>query len=170
MQGIKKRKKWKNFINLHQASLSVQEHFLKFIMLSKYVSSLVLTWVMKSVALWRVSLMILWKNVVRQCFTMTWAFLFWWCMLKKLRRVVLSGKIGMQRGQGSMMEVFLRVSVKSKTNQSLIRDSPTKFFLISQRITRIGFLTLSLNREKVVVHKVRNLIVPNVARSTCVSV
>lgn len=63
-----------------------------------------------------------------------------------------------------MMEVLLRVCFKSKTNQSLRIDCPTRYLLISQGITRIGYSTLSLNREKVLVYKVRNPIVPNLAR------
>ena len=69
-----------------------------------------------------------------------------------------------------MMEVLLRVNLKSKTNQSLRRDSPIKFLQIYQRLTRRGFLTLSLEGENVVVHKVRNSIMPNVARGTWVNV
>lgn len=58
-----------------------------------------------------------------------------------------------------MIKVLVRVSLKSKTNQRLIKHSLTKFILISQGLKRIGYLTLSLNGEKLVVHKVRNTIV-----------
>ena len=85
-------------------------------------------------------------------------------MLNKLSR--LKRKIGMLRGQGPMMELLLRVSSKSKTNQKLRRDSPTKFLLISQRIARIGCQTLSPKGEKVVVHKARDLIMPSVTIGT----
>ena len=47
-----------------------------------------------------------------------------------------------------MMEVLLRVWLKSNINQSLRRDSPTKFLLMFQGIARIGYLTLSLKGEK----------------------
>ena len=39
-----------------------------------------------------------------------------WCMLNKLRKVCLRGRLGILRGQEPMMEVLLRVSFKSKTN------------------------------------------------------
>ena len=86
-------------------------------------------------------------------------------MLNKLRRVGLRGRIGRSRGQGPMMEVILRVSLESKTNQNVRKYSPTKFLVISPRIRSIGFLNLILKGGKEVVHKVRNLVVQNVSRS-----
>ena len=72
--------------------------------------------------------------------------------------------------QDPTMEVILRVSLKSKTSQGLRRDSTTNFLLISPRLVEVGCLTLSLKGEKVVDHQVRNLLVPNVARSMRVNV
>lgn len=39
-------------------------------------------------------------------------------------------------GKDPMMEVRIRVSLKSKTNQSLRSDPPTKFLLIYQGLTK----------------------------------
>ena len=69
-----------------------------------------------------------------------------------------------------MMKVLLRGSLNSYINQSLRRDPSTKFVLISQWLTRIGYLTLSLKGKKVVFQNVRNPIVQNVVRGIWVSV
>lgn len=84
---------------------------------------------------------------------------------QQVEEVGSRGKIGMLRGQSPMMEILLWVSLKSKTNQTFRRESPTKFLLISARLTRTGCLTPTFEEENVVVQKVRNLVVPNVVRN-----
>ena len=76
----------------------------------------------------------------------------------------------MLRRKGRKMEVLVSKCLKSRTNQYLRRYSPTKFLLIYKSLIRIGCLTLSFKRVKVVVHKVRNGIVPNVVRRMRVNV
>ena len=125
---------------------------------------------MKWFSLWWVCPIIFLKCFVRQCFKITWSYHVWWFMLNKLRIVGLRRKIWMPRGKGPMIEVLLRVNMKSKTNQSLRRDSPTKFLITSQYPTRIGCITLSLKEERVKFHNLRNPIVPNVAKGIWVNV
>ena len=69
-----------------------------------------------------------------------------------------------------MKQVLLRVSLKSKKNQGLSRDSLNMFLLIYKRLKRIECLTLGLKGEKVVVHKVRALIVTIIVKGCWVNV
>lgn len=50
----------------------------------------------------------------------------------------------MPRGNDPMIYVLIRVSLKSKTNQSFRSHPPTMFLRISQGLTNIVYLTLSL--------------------------
>ena len=86
-----------------------------------------------------------------------------------MRRVGSRERIGSSRSQGPMMGILLRVSLRSKTNQSSRRYYPTKFLLMSQRFIRIGCLTLDTKEEKVVVDQVVFQNAPNVVRSTWVT-
>lgn len=65
-----------------------------------------------------------------------------------------------------MVEIIFRVSFKSKTNPCLIRDSPLKFLLISQRLTRNWGPNMKTQGGKFGGSSSESSNVPNVARAT----
>ena len=69
-----------------------------------------------------------------------------------------------------MMVVLQRIGLKYKTSLGLRSGFLIKFLLSFQRLCRIGFLTLSLKKEKVLVHQPSSQLVESVARSTMVIV
>ena len=74
-------------------------------------------------------------------------------------------KSRMLRGQGHLMMLLQRVGLISKTSLSLRKGFLTKFHTISLTPVMIGCLTLSLRRERILVHQPRSQLVKSVARN-----
>ena len=73
-------------------------------------------------------------------------------MINKWKRKGLKGRLKMSRGQDPLIVVLPRGVFKFKTSLGSKRAFKFKFLPSSLRLWMIGFLTLSLRREGVLVH------------------
>ena len=89
-------------------------------------------------------------------------------MIIMCKRQGLRGRVEKLRGQDLMMEVLQKIGLRYKTSLDSRSGFLIKFLPSSLSLVVIGFLTICLRREKVLVYQSRSPLVESVARNTMV--
>ena len=84
------------------------------------------------------------------------------------KRQGLRGRVEMLRSQYRLREVLQRIGLRYKTSLDLRGGILDRFLPSSLRVVVIGCQTLSLRREKVLVHQPRSQLVECLGRNTIV--